>query len=147
MTQKLLKLKRKITDHNHDKYITTPEFNKLSAEVFNLKLKQADLVTKTDFDGKLRSQNQKKNSNETKHLLVENELKKLKTFNSIYFRGKAILKKMVRNIIQYFNRHEDILKELLVLVIVFTFTIGNLKDCLMKELIPIRDLTMELLHT
>ena len=60
MTQKLLKLKRKITDHNHDKYITTPEFNKLSAEVFNLKLKQADLVTKTDFDGKLRSQNQKK---------------------------------------------------------------------------------------
>ena len=60
MTQKLLKLKRKITDHNHDKYITTPEFNKLSAEVFNLKLKQADLVTKSDFDGKLRSQNQKK---------------------------------------------------------------------------------------
>ena len=92
-------MERKITDHNHDKYITTPEFNKLSAEVFNLKLKQADLVTKTDFDGKLRSQNQKKNSNETKHLLVENELKKLKTFNSIYFRGKAILKKMVRNII------------------------------------------------
>ena len=22
-----------VTDHNHDKYITTPEFNKLSAEV------------------------------------------------------------------------------------------------------------------
>ena len=27
-------------------------------------------------------------SNKTKHLLVENELKKLKTFDSIYFRGK-----------------------------------------------------------
>ena len=28
-------------------------------------------------------------ANKTKHLLVENELKKLKTFDSIYFRGKS----------------------------------------------------------
>ena len=27
-------------------------------------------------------------SNKTKHVLVQNELKKLKTFDSIYFRGK-----------------------------------------------------------
>ena len=31
MTQKLLKLKKKLTDHDHDKYITTPEFNNLAA--------------------------------------------------------------------------------------------------------------------
>ena len=30
ITQKLKKLKKKITDHNHDKYIATPEFNKLT---------------------------------------------------------------------------------------------------------------------
>ena len=30
----------------------------------------------------------KNNSNKTKHLLVENEFKKLKTFDSGYFRGK-----------------------------------------------------------
>ena len=40
---------------NCDKYITTPEFNKLTAENFTARLKQANLVTKTDFDKKLTS--------------------------------------------------------------------------------------------
>ena len=34
MKQKLMKWKKKITDHNHDNYITTPEFNKLTTENF-----------------------------------------------------------------------------------------------------------------
>ena len=34
---------------NHDKNITTPEFVKLTAETFTARLKQANLVTKTDF--------------------------------------------------------------------------------------------------
>ena len=42
---------------------------------------------KTDFDAKLSSLNRKSTQNETKHLLVENELKKLKTFDSSYFIG------------------------------------------------------------
>ena len=32
---------------------------------------------------------EKKTTNKIKHLLVENELKKIKTFDSIYFRGKS----------------------------------------------------------
>ena len=76
-------------DHDHDKYITTPEFNTLAASVFNARLAQANLITKTDFDAKLSSLNRKITSNKSKHLLVENELKKLKTFDSIYFRGKS----------------------------------------------------------
>ena len=44
---------KKLTDHNHDKYITTPEFNILAADVFNARLTQANLITKTDFDAKL----------------------------------------------------------------------------------------------
>ena len=40
------KIERKLTDHNHDKYITTPEFNKFTKEVLDEKLKQATLVTK-----------------------------------------------------------------------------------------------------
>ena len=47
---KINELEKKLTDHNHDKYITTPEFNTLAASVFNARLSQANLITKTDFD-------------------------------------------------------------------------------------------------
>ena len=43
MTQELVSLKKKLTDHNHGKYITTPEFNTLAA-VFNARLAQANLM-------------------------------------------------------------------------------------------------------
>ena len=36
----------------HVKYVTTPEFNKLTAWNIVLKLKQANLVTKTNFNKK-----------------------------------------------------------------------------------------------
>ena len=47
------------------------------------------MVTKTDFDGKLSSLNRKITSNKTKHLVIENELKKLKTFDLGYFIGNS----------------------------------------------------------
>ena len=56
---------------------------------FAERLAQAKLVTKTGFDDKLKNLNKKINSNKTKHVLVENELKKIETFDSIYFRGKS----------------------------------------------------------
>ena len=76
-------------DHDHAKHFTASEFNTLAANVFNVKLAQANLITKTDFDAKLSSLNKKITSNKSKHLLVENELKKLKTFDSSYFIGKS----------------------------------------------------------
>ena len=45
-------------------------------------------MKKTDFDTKLISVNRKIKSNKTKHVLVKNKLKKLKTFDLRYFRGK-----------------------------------------------------------
>ena len=45
-------------------------------------------MSKREFVTKLSNFNRKITSNKTKHLLIENELKKLKTFDSIYFRGK-----------------------------------------------------------
>ena len=86
---KISKLEKKLTDHSHDRYITTPESNTLAASVFNARLSQANLITKTDFDAKLSSLNRKITSNKSKHLLVENELKKLKTFDTTYFIGKS----------------------------------------------------------
>ena len=86
---KITDTENKLNNHNHDKYITTPEFNKLAADVFNARLAQANLITKTDFDAKLSSLNRKITQNKTKHLLVENELNKLKTFDSSYYNGKS----------------------------------------------------------
>ena len=80
---KITEIEKNLTDHNHDKYITTPEFNILTVSVSNARLGQAN------FDAKLSSLNRKSTSNKTRHLLVENELKKLKTFDSSYFIGKS----------------------------------------------------------
>ena len=50
---------------------------------------EANLITKIEFDAKLSSLNRKVTANKSKNLRVENELKKLKTFNSSYFIGKS----------------------------------------------------------
>ena len=50
------------------------------------------LITKTDFDTKLRKISDRVTSNKSKHLLVENEPKKLKTFDLSYFKGKNYFK-------------------------------------------------------
>ena len=77
----------KINDH---KYITTQEFNDLTAKNFTGRLKEADLVTKTDFDDKLKGFNQKINSNKAKHLLVENEIGRLKRISKDYMAVKYL---------------------------------------------------------
>ena len=45
-------------------------------------------MTKTDFDAKPSSINKEITANKSKQLLVENELKNLKTFYSGYLSGK-----------------------------------------------------------
>ena len=47
---KVTEIENTFNNHNHYKYITTPEFNTLAADVFNARLSQANLVTKTIFD-------------------------------------------------------------------------------------------------
>ena len=86
---KFTEIENKLTNHNHDKYIDTKEFNKLTADVFNTRIAEANLITKTEFDAKLSSLNQKITKNKTKHLIVKNELDRLKTFDSSYFIGKS----------------------------------------------------------
>ena len=69
-------MNKNVTDHDYNKYIITSEFYKLTTESLASRLTQTNLVTKTDFDNKLISLNTNVNSNKTKHVLVENELKK-----------------------------------------------------------------------
>ena len=56
---KISEIEKKVTDHNHDKYITTPEFNKFTVEIFAARFAQGNLVTKADFDTKLIGLNKK----------------------------------------------------------------------------------------
>ena len=86
---KITDIENNLNNHNHDKYIDTPKFNTLATNVFNTRLGQANLMTKTDFDARLSSLNRKITQSKTKHLLVENELNKLKTFDFGYFIGKC----------------------------------------------------------
>ena len=55
MNAETSELENKTPDHT--KYITTTEFNKLTEERFKERLKQANLVNKTDHDIKLISFN------------------------------------------------------------------------------------------
>ena len=92
-----------------EKYFTSSEFDNLASRLFTAKLAQANLVTKTDFDDKLKYLNQKITSNKTKNLAVGNELKKLQTFDSIQ-RQKSFWRRWytklfsILAIAQYFKR-------------------------------------------
>ena len=67
-------IENKLNNHNHDKYITTPEFNTLAADVFNARLSQTKLVS--SFDNTVLSLDSKFAENKTKNKSIENELKK-----------------------------------------------------------------------
>ena len=61
----------------------------MATDVFKARLAaQTDLIRKPDFDSRLKIISDRVAKNKTKHLLVENELKILKTFDSSYFLGK-----------------------------------------------------------
>ena len=60
---KIKELEKKLTDHNHDKYITTLESNTLAADVFNARLAQVNVITKTSFDAKISSLHRKTTTN------------------------------------------------------------------------------------
>ena len=90
LNTKISEVENKIFDHA--KYITNPEFNKLTAENFVARLKQANLVTETDFDNKLKSFYKRITSNKKKHLEVQTELNSLITKYYNFFLGRIYFK-------------------------------------------------------
>ena len=143
VTEKLVKFEKKVTDYNH--YITIPEINNLTGENLAARLAQENLITKTDFHTKLMSLNLKINSNKTKILLVENEFKKLQTFDSSYFRSKSHFDEDEAQNYLIFQPIGRYLKKLLVLEMMNVFIFGNLKVCLIKGLIILLHLIIVLL--
>ena len=69
LNAKITEVENKLPDHAL--YITTKEFNKLTAENFAARLKEAKLVSKTNFGNKLISFNRNITSNKTKYFEVQ----------------------------------------------------------------------------
>ena len=87
---KVREIDNKVNDYNHDKYITTPEFNTMTADIFKARLAaQTDLIRKPDFDSKLKGISDRFTKNKTKYLLVGKDLKKLQKIDAAYFKGKS----------------------------------------------------------
>ena len=77
LNTKISEVENKIPDNSE--YITTPEFNKLTAVNFATRLKQVDLVKKeTGFDNKLTTFNERISLKKAKHLEVQKNKTKTK---------------------------------------------------------------------
>ena len=100
-----MKLKKRVTDHHYEKYFTTPKFNNFRAEIFELRLKRANLaskidianfVNKIDFDNKLKDITLNKNE--------LNELsKKVKAISTKEITKDLIDKFSILNRTKYFS--------------------------------------------
>ena len=77
---KISEIENKVNHHNHNKYSTTAEFNTMAADGF-----KARLAAQTDLIKKPQKISDGFTKNKTKHLLVENELKKLQKFDAAFF--------------------------------------------------------------
>ena len=91
VTRTVLNTKISELEHNipdNSKYITTQTFNKLTTVNFAGRLKQADLVNKTDFNNQLTRFNKQITANKIKHLKVQKKLNSLKTKDYNFFLGR-----------------------------------------------------------
>ena len=73
---------------DHAKYIISQEFNKLTAEHYTERLKQTNLVSKTDFDNKLKGFSKRSASNKANYLEVQKKLNSLITKDYHFFLGR-----------------------------------------------------------
>ena len=124
---KISEIKNKITaDHDHDKYITTQEFNKLASEIFTARLAQANLASKSDIDNVVKKADltelsQKAKSISTK-VLTKSPIKKLVFLME---QNVFILQEYVK-IIYYLYQPKNTLN---ILVTILRFIRGNIMEC------------------
>ena len=100
-----IKIEKKITDHNHDKYISTSEFNKFTKEILYLRLKRATLARKSDVANFLKK---KDSDNKLKHVASsKNEInvlsKKVKAVSTKRLKSYLIDKFKILNEAKYFS--------------------------------------------
>ena len=90
---KINEIEKKITDHDDNKYINAPEFNKFATEMFDLRLKRANLASKSDIASFVKKPEAVKD-----FTLNKNEL------NELSEKGKVILTKgLTKDLIDKFS--------------------------------------------
>ena len=99
-----------------------------------MRIAQANLGTKTDFDAKLSSLNRKITKNKTDNLIFKNELNRLKTFDSGYFNGKSHFEEDGTQNYLIFQPIYRYFKAFSFTSILNMFQNGNLKDYIAKVL-------------
>ena len=85
---KVTEIENTLNNHNHDKYIDTSESNKLAVDVFNARLAQTNLVTKTAFDNTVSNLDNKIEGYKTLDTLLQRALKGLRKPELRYFKDK-----------------------------------------------------------
>ena len=89
---KINEIQKKITNHDHGKYINTQEFIRLMPNHFADKLKQANLIKNAiadfaeniGFDEKFKNCNKNITSNKANHVLIQIKLNKLSEKVKLY---------------------------------------------------------------
>ena len=102
---------------------------------------QANLVKKTDFDNKLSDLNRKITKNTSDHVLVNNELNKLNTFDFAYFVGKNHFEE---DGVQNYLVFQPVYRILNLLLILILFLNGYLRDYPLKVLSLLQHLIIAL---
>ena len=78
---KITDIENKPNNHNHDKYITTPDFNTLAADVNNATLAQANVMKKKFLIILYQALKIKSQQIKQQNVSNKSKLKKLKTFD------------------------------------------------------------------
>ena len=141
---KVTDIESKLNNHNQDKYITTPKFNTLAADVFNTRLAQANVVVKTDFDNTVSSLDNEIATNKTKNKSIENEIKKLKTLDLSFFISKSHFEEDGSQNYLVFQPIKRYIK--LIVNNKLYISSWNLKDYMTKLLSLLLDLIIALIH-
>ena len=96
------------------------DYNKFTKDIVDNSIKSKILVTKRDFEANLTSFNKTITLYKSKHLLVENELKKAKKFDSSLFIGESYFNNdgaqlsLEKFSEKYFNQFSKLLQHFLV---------------------------------
>ena len=115
---KIDEIEKKKIDHDHEKYVTTQEANKLTAENFAARLKQTNLKSKSNisdflnkvyFDNILENLNKKVTLNKSRHVEVNNldDLSKKVKLISTKWLTKDLINNLERCLKKVLNRHLD----------------------------------------